>query len=75
VNQPEVMVPFAQEKIDANGRVTDQKTKEKNKELLEALVVWTRKLRCFACVSCSPDLLGHFPDCSAVLCMANDREG
>jgi chromate reductase len=45
LNQPEVMVPFAQEKIDQNGRVTDQKTREKIKELLEALVIWTRKLK------------------------------
>jgi len=45
LNQPEVMVPLAQEKIDQNGRVTDQKTREKIKELLEALVLWTRKLK------------------------------
>ncbi len=45
LNQPEVMVPFAQEKIDQNGRVTDQKTREKIKELLKALVLWTRKLK------------------------------
>jgi chromate reductase len=45
LNQPEVMVPFAQEKIDQNGQVTDQKTREKIKELLEALVIWTRKLK------------------------------
>jgi chromate reductase len=45
LNQPEVMVPFAQEKIDQNGRVTDQKTREKIKELLDALVIWTRKLK------------------------------
>jgi chromate reductase len=45
LNQPEVMVPFAQEKIDQNGRVTDQKTREKIKELLDALVNWTRKLK------------------------------
>jgi chromate reductase, NAD(P)H dehydrogenase (quinone) len=44
LNQPEVMVPLAQEKIDQNGQVTDQKTREKIKELLEALVIWTRKL-------------------------------
>ncbi len=43
LNQPEVMVPFAQEKIDENGQVTDAKTKEKIKELLEALVVWARR--------------------------------
>jgi chromate reductase len=45
LNQPEVMVPFAQEKIDQSGRLTDQKTKEKIKELLEALVLWTKKLK------------------------------
>lgn len=45
LNQPEVMVPFTQEKIDQNGQVTDQKTREKIKELLEALVIWTRKLK------------------------------
>ena len=45
MNLPEVMVPFAQDKIDANGRVTDAKTKEKIKELLESLVTWTRKLK------------------------------
>jgi chromate reductase len=45
LNRPEVMVPLAQEKIDQNGRVTDQKTREKIKELLEALVIWTRKLK------------------------------
>jgi len=45
LNQPEVMVPFAQEKIDPSGRVTDPKTKDKIKELLEAFVAWTRKLK------------------------------
>ncbi len=45
LNQPEVMVPFAQEKIDKEGKVTDEKTKQKIRELLEALVVWTKKLK------------------------------
>lgn len=45
LNQPEVMVPFAQEKIDKEGRVTDQKTREKIGELLESLVAWTRRLK------------------------------
>ena len=44
LNQPEVMVPFAQEKIDKDGKVTDQKTREKIRELLESLVGWTRRL-------------------------------
>jgi len=45
LGMPEVMVAFAQDKIDAKGRVTDEKTKEKIKELLESLVAWTRKLK------------------------------
>jgi chromate reductase len=45
LNQPEVMVPFAQDKVDENGRVTDQKTRDKIKELLEALVVWARRVK------------------------------
>jgi len=44
MNQPEVMVPFVQEKIDKEGRVTDQKTRALIKQLLENLVAWTRKL-------------------------------
>jgi chromate reductase len=45
LNQPEVMVPFAQEKIDKEGKLTDQKTREKIKELLESLVAWTKRLK------------------------------
>jgi len=44
LNQPEVMVSLAHEKIDKDGRVTDEKTREKIRELLEALVSWTRRL-------------------------------
>jgi chromate reductase len=45
LNQPEVMVPYAQEKIDKEGKLTDQKTREKIRELLESLVAWTNKLK------------------------------
>jgi chromate reductase len=45
LNRPEVMVPFAQDKIDKEGKVTDQKTREKLRELLESLVAWTNKLK------------------------------
>ncbi len=45
VNKPEVFVTFAADKIDDKGRVRDEKTREKLKELLESLVVWTRKLK------------------------------
>jgi chromate reductase len=44
LNRPEVMVPFAQEKVDEQGRLTDSKTREKIKELLEALILWARRL-------------------------------
>jgi chromate reductase len=45
LNQPEVMVPFAQDKVDSNSRLTDEKTRKKIGELLESLVVWTKKLK------------------------------
>ena len=45
LNRPEVMVPFAADKVDANGNVTDAKTREKIKELLESLAAWTMKLK------------------------------
>ena len=45
LNQPEVMVSFAQEKINKDGKVTDQKTREKIKEMLESLVAWTKRLQ------------------------------
>jgi chromate reductase len=45
LNQPEVMVSIAQEKIDKEGKLTDQKTREKVRELLESLVAWTRRLK------------------------------
>jgi chromate reductase len=44
LNRPEVMVPAAQDKVDETGRVTDETTRAKVKELLEALVAWTRRL-------------------------------
>jgi len=45
MNQPEVMVPFAQDKIDGNGRVKDEKTRQKIRDLLENLVRWTRRTK------------------------------
>jgi chromate reductase len=45
INKPEVMVPFASEKIDDKGKVTDEATRERIKELLDALVAWTRRLK------------------------------
>jgi chromate reductase len=45
LNRPEVLVPFVTDKVDANGILTDQKTIEKVRELLNALVVWAGKFR------------------------------
>ncbi len=45
LNRPEVMVPFAHEKIDDNGRLTDSTTREKVEELVQALIAWTRRLK------------------------------
>jgi chromate reductase len=45
LNRPEVMVPFANDKIDKNGKLTDPKTRDKIRELLESLVSWTRTLK------------------------------
>jgi len=45
LNAPEVLVNFADEKIDEKGRVTDRETREKIRQLLESLVAWTKRLR------------------------------
>ncbi len=45
LNRPEVMVPFAQDKVDDQGRLTDQATREKIGELVVALVAWARQLQ------------------------------
>lgn len=44
INKPEAIVPFAQEKFDEDGKLTDEKTREKIKELLEELVKWSERL-------------------------------
>jgi chromate reductase len=45
LNQPEVMIANAAAKFDEQGNLKDLKTSEKIKELLEALVDWTRRLK------------------------------
>lgn len=45
LNQPEVMIPFAAKVFDEKGNVTDDKTRNKIKELVQALADWTRKLK------------------------------
>ena len=44
VNQPEVMIAKAHERFDAQGNLTDEKTKEFIRLLLQSLVDWTRRL-------------------------------
>jgi len=45
LNRPEVMVPFAHEKIDKDGKIADSKTLEKIRELLVSLIDWTLFLK------------------------------
>jgi chromate reductase len=43
LNKPEVMVTFAKDKIDKDGRLIDQKARDLIRQLLENLVVWAKK--------------------------------
>lgn len=45
LNTPEVMVGPAQQRFDNDGKLTDERTKEKVIEALEALIDWTQKLQ------------------------------
>ncbi|MGB8935617.1 MAG: NAD(P)H-dependent oxidoreductase [Candidatus Nitrosopolaris sp.] len=45
MNTPEVIVNFAQNKFDSNGRLIDEDTRKHLKGLLENLAIWTRRLR------------------------------
>ena len=44
INQPEVMMPFAEEKVNDEGKITDKETRELVKQLLTSLINWTRKV-------------------------------
>ena len=44
LNQPEVMIASASQKFDAQGQLTDEKTKQKIGEQLRALVKWSQRL-------------------------------
>ncbi|HEX7184692.1 MAG TPA: NAD(P)H-dependent oxidoreductase [Thermoanaerobaculia bacterium] len=45
VNQPEVMVSFAGKNFDEEGRLTNETTKGLIRDLLKALVEWSRRIR------------------------------
>jgi chromate reductase, NAD(P)H dehydrogenase (quinone) len=44
VNKPEVMLSDAKSNVDENGNVTNEKTRQLIRQLLEALAVWTQRL-------------------------------
>jgi chromate reductase, NAD(P)H dehydrogenase (quinone) len=44
INKPEVMLPHAQNHIDAAGNLTNQETRALIRKLLEELVKWTERL-------------------------------
>jgi chromate reductase len=46
INRPEVMLSNAAENMDANGKLTNEQTRTLIKQLLEALLTWTNRLRC-----------------------------
>jgi chromate reductase len=48
LNQPEVMIADASKRFDAEGRLTDEKTREHIRKQLVALATWTRKLQASA---------------------------
>jgi chromate reductase len=45
LNKPEFMVGNIAEKFDEQGNLTDTHTKEKIKELLQALVIWAERIK------------------------------
>lgn len=45
LNDPEVMIANAHEKFDEEGNLKDEYTKQKIKDLMEALVEWAQKLK------------------------------
>ena len=46
INRPEVMLSQAADNVDANGRLTNEQTRTLIKQLIEALVAWTNRLKC-----------------------------
>lgn len=43
LNRPEVMIPYAADKFDKSGNLTDQNTRERIRELVEELAGWAVK--------------------------------
>ncbi len=45
VNRPEVIVTYAGQKINDQGKLTDEETRKIIRQLLESLIAWTKKLK------------------------------
>lgn len=45
INRPEVMLSYADKHFDADGRLTNERTRELVRELLDALVAWAKRIR------------------------------
>jgi chromate reductase len=45
VNRPEVMIANAAQRFDAQGHLADEGSRTRIRQLLEALVAWTRRLK------------------------------
>ncbi len=42
--EPQMLIPNAREKFDENGDLTDERTRERMRRFLEALVEWTERV-------------------------------
>jgi chromate reductase len=45
LNRPEVMIPYAAERFDAEGNLVDDQSRKLIAQLLQSLVLWTRQLK------------------------------
>jgi chromate reductase len=45
INRPEILVSHVDEKIDETGKISDKKTREKIRKLVDSLTNWTIKLK------------------------------
>ena len=45
INRPEVMLANARENVDSEGKLTNEDTKKLIRQLLDALVLWTKRLK------------------------------
>jgi len=45
INGPEVIVTFAQDKFDSQGKLIDENTQKFLRQLIQNLINWTRRLK------------------------------